>query len=61
MRQFLSALQSVLAAFFGVQSEHKREADFSQHSPVTLIIIAIIILLVLIFSIYIIVISALNT
>ena len=40
MLHFISALQSVLAAFFGVQSEHKRQADFQQHSPLFIIALA---------------------
>ncbi|NVK42899.1 MAG: DUF2970 domain-containing protein [Oceanospirillaceae bacterium] len=30
---FLKTLQSVLAAMFGVQSEHRRLEDFSSHKP----------------------------
>ncbi|MGO2331246.1 MAG: DUF2970 domain-containing protein [Pseudoalteromonas nigrifaciens] len=61
MRQFFSALQSVLAAFFGVQSNHKRHADFKHHSPVSIIIIAIMLFIVFISSIYAIVVSVLST
>ncbi|MBB1342820.1 DUF2970 domain-containing protein [Pseudoalteromonas sp. SR44-5] len=52
MRQLISAIQSVVAAFFGVQSEHKRHADFKQHSPTSIIIIAIILFISFVTAIY---------
>lgn len=39
---FLSTLQSVLAAAFGVQSQKKREQDFSSGSPVAYIVAGIL-------------------
>ncbi|KAA1158833.1 MULTISPECIES: DUF2970 domain-containing protein [Pseudoalteromonas] len=61
MLQFFSALQSVLAAFFGVQSESKRNSDFKKHSPYSIIIIAIVLFIVFVFSIYAIVALVVNT
>ncbi len=61
MMRFFSALQSVLAAFFGVQSEHKRHADFQQHSPVAIIAIAIILFILFVGSIYALVLWVLST
>ncbi|MBE0381848.1 DUF2970 domain-containing protein [Pseudoalteromonas carrageenovora] len=61
MLQLISAFQSVLAAFFGVQSEHKREADFKQHSPISIIIIAILLFIVFVIAIYAVVAWVLNT
>ncbi|MEL0633053.1 DUF2970 domain-containing protein [Pseudoalteromonas carrageenovora] len=61
MLQLISAFQSVLAAFFGVQSEHKRKADFKQHSPVSVITIAIILFIVFIIAIYAVVAWVLDT
>lgn len=48
MSSFLAVLQSVLAAFIGVQNEHKRTEDFSQPSPWPYIITAIVMTLILI-------------
>ncbi len=61
MRAFLSALQSVIAAFFGVQSESKRQADFQQHSPVTIILIAIVLFLLFVAASYLLVAMVLST
>jgi flagellar basal body-associated protein FliL len=52
MHPLLSAFQSVVAAFFGVQSEGKRESDFKQHSPVSIIIIAITLFFIFIAAIF---------
>ncbi len=41
MKHFLSSMQSILAAAFGVQSEYKREQDFKNSSPVKLILLGI--------------------
>ena len=55
MSSFFAVIRSVLAAFIGVQSEAKREQDFSQQSPwpyilagvvLTLIFILLLVLLV---------------
>nr|WP_306174070.1 DUF2970 domain-containing protein [Pseudoalteromonas shioyasakiensis] len=56
-----SALQSVIAAFFGVQSETKRQSDFQQHSPVFIILIAIGLFIVFVAAIYAVVAWVLNT
>ncbi|MGO2479673.1 MAG: DUF2970 domain-containing protein [Pseudoalteromonas sp.] len=61
MMRFFSALQSVLAAFFGVQSEHKRQADFQQHSPIVIIAIAFILFIFFVASIYLLVVWVLST
>ena len=61
MRHFLSALQSVLAAFFGVQSEKKRRADFQNHSIFTLISIALLLFIIFVCSIYAVVALVVNT
>ena len=61
MQQLISALQSVIAAFFGVQSEHKRQSDFKQHSPTSIIIIAIILFIIFVVAIYGVVAWVLNT
>jgi uncharacterized BrkB/YihY/UPF0761 family membrane protein len=52
MRHFISALQSVLAAFFGVQSEQKRRSDFQEHSISSIIAIAVILFIAFAISIY---------
>ncbi|ATC89391.1 DUF2970 domain-containing protein [Pseudoalteromonas sp. SCSIO 43095] len=61
MQHFFSALQSVLAAFFGVQSEDKRKTDFKYHSPITLIAIAVVLFVLFVLAIYATVTSVLNT
>ncbi|MBE0377594.1 MULTISPECIES: DUF2970 domain-containing protein [Pseudoalteromonas] len=61
MQQLISALQSVIAAFFGVQSEHKRQSDFKQHSPLSIIIIAVILFIIFVAAIYGVVAWVLNT
>ncbi|HCV03256.1 DUF2970 domain-containing protein [Pseudoalteromonas sp. APAL1] len=61
MRSFISALQSVFAAFFGVQSEQKRQADFKEHSPLAIIVIAVILFIIFIAAIYFAVSLVLNT
>lgn len=61
MRHFFAALQSVLAAFFGVQSEHKRQSDFKQHSLRVIISLAVILFIVFISAIYAVVVAVLNT
>ena len=61
MLHFFSALQSVLAAFFGVQSENKRQADFEQHSPTSIILIAITLFVAFVIAIYAVVALVLNT
>ncbi|NMM40326.1 DUF2970 domain-containing protein [Pseudoalteromonas arctica] len=61
MQQLISALQSVIAAFFGVQSENKRHADFKQHSPLSIIIIAIMLFIIFVAAIYGVVTWVLNT
>ncbi|MEM5550277.1 DUF2970 domain-containing protein [Pseudoalteromonas sp. NEC-BIFX-2020_002] len=61
MRQLLDALQSVVAAFFGVQSEKKRQSDFKQHSPLSIILIAIVLFVFFVAAIYGVVTWVLNT
>ncbi|BDF95525.1 MULTISPECIES: DUF2970 domain-containing protein [Pseudoalteromonas] len=61
MQQLLSAMQSVIAAFFGVQSENKRRSDFKQHSPLSIIIIAVILFTLFVAAIYGVVTWVLNT
>ncbi|MEL0641185.1 DUF2970 domain-containing protein [Pseudoalteromonas aliena] len=61
MLQFFSALQSVLAALFGVQSENKRRVDFKQHSPISIILIAIALFIAFVIAIYAVVAWVLNT
>ncbi|MDP2634470.1 MULTISPECIES: DUF2970 domain-containing protein [unclassified Pseudoalteromonas] len=61
MLRLLSALQSVVAAFFGVQSEGKRQSDFKQHSISSIIVIAIALFLIFIATIYAVVAWVLNT
>jgi len=48
MMHFLSLIQSVLAAAFGVQSETKRKQDFQQASPIHLILVAVMFLVIFI-------------
>lgn len=61
MKQLFSALQSVIAAFFGVQSENKRQSDFQQHSPLYIILIAIGLFILFVSTIYAIVVWVLST
>jgi heme/copper-type cytochrome/quinol oxidase subunit 2 len=61
MQSFFSALQSVLAAFFGVQSENKRNADFKHHSPATIIVIAVMLFIIFVIAIYALVVWVLST
>ncbi|WP_404341273.1 DUF2970 domain-containing protein [Pseudoalteromonas mariniglutinosa] len=61
MQNFFSALQSVIAAFFGVQSEQKRQADFQQHSPKVIIAIAVVLFLLFVSAIFLTVSVVLNT
>ncbi|NKF52193.1 DUF2970 domain-containing protein [Shewanella sp. WXL01] len=42
---FWQVLTSTLAAFFGVQTEQRRERDFSSQSPVPFIVMGIILAL----------------
>ncbi|QBF83453.1 DUF2970 domain-containing protein [Shewanella maritima] len=42
---FWQVLTSTLAAFFGVQTEQRRELDFSSQSPVPFIVMGIILAL----------------
>ncbi|MEM0910084.1 MAG: DUF2970 domain-containing protein [Pseudomonadota bacterium] len=50
--KLLSLLQSVLAAFFGVQSATKHERDFTQSdSPVPFIVTAVIVFIVFILGV----------
>ncbi|GAP74285.1 MULTISPECIES: DUF2970 domain-containing protein [Pseudoalteromonas] len=46
-----SQLQSVIAAFFGVQSNAKREHDFKHHNPKVLIAIAIVLFIAFILGV----------
>lgn len=46
-----SYLQSVIAAFFGVQSEQKRQFDFANLKVTNLIILAIVVLGVFILAV----------
>jgi hypothetical protein len=48
MMHFLSLIQSVLAAAFGVQSETKRKQDFQQASPIHLILVGVMFLVIFI-------------
>lgn len=52
MKKLFSALQSVVAAFFGVQSEDKRQADFKEHSLSSLAVIALILFILFVAAIY---------
>jgi len=61
MRHFISALQSVLAAFFGVQSEQKRRADFKEHSIASIIAIAIILFIAFALTMYAVVVLVVST
>ncbi|MBE0360510.1 MULTISPECIES: DUF2970 domain-containing protein [Pseudoalteromonas] len=61
MLHFFSAIQSVLAAFFGVQSENKRQTDFKQHSLFSIAIIAIVFFILFVVAIYAVVVLVLNT
>lgn len=61
MLHFISALQSVLAAFFGVQSEKKRQSDFKQRSPLLVILIAVALFIIFVVAIYAVVAMVLNT
>ncbi|MCK8129782.1 DUF2970 domain-containing protein [Pseudoalteromonas sp. 2CM39R] len=61
MNKFISALQSVFAAFFGVQSESKRQADFKEHSLSTIIVIALVLFSLFVAAIYFTVSLVLNT
>ncbi|GEK53224.1 DUF2970 domain-containing protein [Pseudoalteromonas espejiana] len=61
MLHFISALQSVLAAFFGVQSEQKRQSDFKQRSPLLVILIAVALFIIFVVAIYAVVAMVLNT
>uniref|UniRef100_A0ABN0NFU0 DUF2970 domain-containing protein n=1 Tax=Pseudoalteromonas undina TaxID=43660 RepID=A0ABN0NFU0_9GAMM len=51
----------MLAAFFGVQSEDKRQTDFKHHSPITLIAIAVVLFVLFVLAIYATVTSVLST
>ncbi|WMN58822.1 DUF2970 domain-containing protein [Pseudoalteromonas xiamenensis] len=46
--RWLSVLQSVLAAMFGVQSETKRQRDFHQPRPLPYIVIGVILVVLFI-------------
>lgn len=48
IRSILSVIQSVLAAFIGVQSEDKRQQDFEKNSPWPYIIVGLVMTLILI-------------
>ena len=48
MKSLLSVIQSVLAAFFGVQSEQKRRQDFKHASPWPFIMTGILLTLILV-------------
>lgn len=61
MLHFISALQSVLAAFFGVQSEQKRQSDFKQRTPLLVILIAVALFIIFVVAIYAVVAMVLNT
>lgn len=61
MLQLFSTLQSVLAAFFGVQSKNKHQVDFKQHSPTFTILIAIVLFITFVIAIYAVVAWVLNT
>jgi len=45
---FFSAIKSVLAAFFGVQSDHARKQDFSSGKPQHFIIAGILVTIIFI-------------
>jgi hypothetical protein len=49
---FLSVLGSVLASMFGVQSNRKREQDFTHGKPSQYIIIGLLVTVVLILTIW---------
>ena len=49
IRSMFAVIQSVLAAFIGVQSEDKRQHDFGKNSPWPYILVGIIMTVILIF------------
>ncbi len=49
---FWDVFKSVLAAFFGVQSNRNRERDFSQGKPHHFIIIGLLVALIFILLVY---------
>ena len=49
IRSMFAVIQSVLAAFLGVQSEEKRQQDFRKSSPWPYLITGIVMTLLLIF------------
>ncbi len=52
-KQALSLLQSVLAAFFGVQSSSKHKKDFTENdSPTPFIITAILVFVLFLVSVF---------
>lgn len=49
LRAFIAVIQSVLAAFIGIQSEDKRQQDFQKSTPWPYIITGIVMTLLLVF------------
>lgn len=49
---FLQIVGSILASFFGVQSEERRRRDFDQGKPIHYIIVGLLATLVLILSLW---------
>ncbi|MEO2267866.1 DUF2970 domain-containing protein [Pseudoalteromonas pernae] len=47
-----SQVQAVIAAFFGVQSNAKREHDFTHHNPIAIIAIAIVFFVLFVLAVY---------
>ena len=46
-----SQIQAVIAAFFGVQSDAKRQHDFTHHDPKAIIVIAVVLFIVFVLAI----------
>ncbi|RTE85721.1 MULTISPECIES: DUF2970 domain-containing protein [Gammaproteobacteria] len=47
-----NVIVSVLAAMFGVQTEHNRKRDFNQGNPLAFIIVGVIFIVLFVLSIY---------
>ncbi|MEM0515023.1 MULTISPECIES: DUF2970 domain-containing protein [Pseudoalteromonas] len=47
-----SQIQTVVAAFFGVQSDAKRQQDFSNHNPKIIIALAIALFVIFVLAVF---------
>ncbi|WP_105187984.1 DUF2970 domain-containing protein [Pseudoalteromonas sp. T1lg48] len=47
-----SQIQTVVAAFFGVQSDAKRQQDFSNHNPKVIIALAIVLFILFVLAVF---------